>query len=263
MTSWRDFEEGCFNYLNEEFGSYAKFTHKGGSDSTVSDILVETHSGKSFYIEAKQCPAQCRQFVLIPDQSLRAFEYSPRNLNPINKYSRAIMNFMDEHFDEFVLAGTSGIEIDLPNSKSIFSSWIIDSFMSKGVDFIITNDFNIVQIEHFAESFDVSATYRVKRSGSSDAGKHNMESLKNYISSREYTMIDFRTDGDKLFLVLPENLDKKRFTYYENEYMFSRKEDGYEIRKLSNTHNANVIFSIELKVPIKSMSDAEFISYLR
>lgn len=33
--------------------------------TAVSDIMVTTKS-ESFFIEAKQCPAQCGQFVLLP-----------------------------------------------------------------------------------------------------------------------------------------------------------------------------------------------------
>lgn len=43
-------------------------------------------------------------------------------------------------------------------------------------------------------------------------------------------------------------LNKLKFQVDDSEYMFSHfKENIYHIRKLSNTRNANVIFSIELR----------------
>lgn len=62
MAIWEDFEVECTDYLNKRFGAYARFIHQGGADSTVPDILVETNSGHSFYIDAKHSPAQCGQF---------------------------------------------------------------------------------------------------------------------------------------------------------------------------------------------------------
>ena len=46
---WEKFEIECVNYLNEKFGNYACFSHNGGANSTVSDILVETKNKKTFY----------------------------------------------------------------------------------------------------------------------------------------------------------------------------------------------------------------------
>ena len=40
MQKWKYFEEQCTKYLQEEFGEFAEFDCEGGSDSTVSDILV-------------------------------------------------------------------------------------------------------------------------------------------------------------------------------------------------------------------------------
>lgn len=95
MTMWEDFEIQCTDYLNKRFGAYARFIHQGGNDSTISDILVQTKSGNSFYIDAKHSPAQCGQFVLLPDIKTNTFEYSERNVNRMNAYTRKIIAHMD------------------------------------------------------------------------------------------------------------------------------------------------------------------------
>ena len=49
--------------------------------------------------------------------------------------------------------------------------------------------------------------------------------------------------GKKFFVNSSAPMSNIRFTIGENEYMFSlRDENYYEIRRLSNTFNANVIF---------------------
>jgi hypothetical protein len=44
--------------------------------------------------------------------------------------------------------------------------------------------------------------------------------------------------------------------------MISKRENNFEVRKLSNTFNANVIFSIELKTNKEGISIADFIFIL-
>ena len=100
MSIWEEFEKNCVDYLNKKFGSYATFVHEGGSDSTVPDILVHTKNKKSFYIDVKHCPAQCGQFVLLPNIKTRTFEYSRLNATPINKYSEMIIKHMNDSFEE-------------------------------------------------------------------------------------------------------------------------------------------------------------------
>ena len=259
MAVWEDFEYKCTDYLNEKFGVYANFIHQGGSDSTVPDILVKTKSGDLFYIDAKHSPAQCGQFVLLPNLETGTFEYSRLNVNCINRYAEMIMDYMNNDFDAFREAGTAGKDIDMPNGSDIFANWIIQAYKDKGAEFFITNNYTILPIERFRDYFDVSAKYRIKRSGSGNVGKGRLNSVMDYIESHNYIITDTRIVGDKLFVVSPQQLHNHRFILRGIEYMFSIRGEEYEIRKLSNTYNANVIFSIKQKTSTPGMSDADFI----
>ncbi len=263
MAIWEDFEVECTDYLNKRFGAYARFIHQGGADSTVPDILVETNSGHSFYIDAKHSPAQCGQFVLLPDLETQTFEYSRLNVNRINRYAELIMNHMNADFDAFREAGTAGKDIDMQNGSDIFADWIIQAYRDKGTEFFITNNYTILPIDRFSDYFDVTAKYRIKRSGSGNVGKSRLSSVMNYISSHDYIITDSRIAGDKLFVVSPQQLHDHRFILRGIEYMFSLRGNEYELRKLSNTYNANVIFSIRHKASTSGMSEAEFISCLK
>ena len=68
--------------------------------------------------------------------------------------------------------------------------------------------------------------------------------------------------GGVMELYSQENLHNERFIIGKNEYMISKRENNYEIRKLSNTSNANVIFSIELKSNKSGLSVSDFIFIL-
>lgn len=260
---WEKFEIASTKYLNERFGEYASFTRKGGSDSTTSDIKVTTKSNRVFYMEAKNSPAQCGQFVLLFDETSNTFVYSPRNINPINVYAEQIIKHMNDNVDKFREPGTKGVEIVMNNGSDIFVDWIIEMYKNKKVLFIITNDFTILPIEDFGDYFDVSSTYRVKRSGSSNVGKNNIANVKKHISLFDYSIGDIREDGSKLFVESNKQLDKERFLFRGREYMFSLRDSEYEIRKLSDTHNSNVIFSINTIDTKKGIETNEFIRALK
>ena len=262
MESWEAFEHKCTDYLNMKFGAYAKFIHQGGADSTVPDILVKTKAGEEFYIDAKHSPAQCGQFVLLPDIRTSTFEYSRQNATCINDYAIMIMDFMNESFDAYREAGTTGLDIDMPNREEVFSEWIIDAYLSKGARYFITNDFVLFPIERIRDYFEITAKYRIKRSGSSDVGRSRIDMVSDFIVN-QYYVIGTRTDVDKLFVRSNRDLDNQRFIISPYEYMFSLRDREYEIRKLSNTYNANVIFTVTRRGNDPGMSDSAFISDLR
>lgn len=265
MALWEKFEIDCTEYLNRKFGKYANFIHKGGADSTLPDIFVKTVSGNSFYIDAKYSPAQCGQFVLFPNIETNSFEYSKQNVNCINEWANIIIKHMDKYFDEFREAGTTGKDIIIDNSQKVFANWIIDSYKDKNVKFFITNDYNILPIEKIADYFEISAKYRIKRSGSSSLGKSKVDDFTKLLSNNavhNYMITDIRVEGNKLFVSSDKDLHNLRVKDRMSEYMFSARNGEYEVRKLSNTYNANVIFAIRFKGDRSGLSDKDFINYL-
>lgn len=263
MSDWIEFEIECTKYLNKKFGAYAHFTHQGGTDSTVSDILAETNHGNSFYIDAKHSPAQCGQFVLLPGISSHTFKYSNQNSKRINIYAQKIINYMNTQFNRFREAGTAGKDIVMQNDPSVFSDWIIQTYKEKGTEFFITNNYTILPIKRLSEYFDVTAKYRIKRSGSGSVGKSRLIPVLNYIESHNYSITGSRIENSKLFITSDKSLHNLRFVLGKYEYMFSQRDTEYEIRKLSNTYNANVIFSIKQIDDIPGMSDEDFILSLK
>lgn len=261
ISTWEQFEIESTEYLNRKFGNYASFELVGGSDSTVSDIEVRTRRGKHFFIEAKHCPAQCGQFVLLPNVATGTFEYSRLNATRRNRYVDAIMEHMDENFEAFKEAGTRGMDIIMKNGSEIFAAWIVQTYKDKGADFIITNGNTILFVDDFSDYFNVTAKYRVKRSGSGSVGRGNLLSVSRYIRDNYAAVQTVESRGDKVFVTASRNMHDIRFVLNGWEYMFSQRGSEYEIRRLSNTFNANVIFSITQK-NARGLSDQEFISLL-
>ncbi len=261
MSDWLEFEKECTQCLNDQFGHLATFRHLGSADSTVPDIHVTTKSNQEFYIDAKLTPAQCGQFVLLPDVATKRFIFSKKNKTQITPQVQSIIDHMNANFESYKEAGTKGKDIDLGDGGETFCQWIMSTYQQKGAEFFITNGYTILPISDFPKHFEVSATYRVKRSGSRAVSVNAAPQVIRHIENQGYPIQSHRIIDKKLFVYSSESLHNRRFYWNGSEYMFSKREDRYEIRVLSNTFNANVIFEITKKAH-KGLTDADFVQYL-
>lgn len=246
MTSWQDFELECYQYLCRTYGDVCKFNHFGKSDSTKPDIGVDTQND-SFFIEVKKADAQSGQFVLLPNECNKTFIFSPKNKTTPNEFTDIITRFMNKDFDKFNNAGTAGEKINI--DKEIFSQWIIDYYKSKNVKYVITcgHKHIIFPIEKFADYFDITASYREKKSGSGELSKKYYKDVLSKLNIK-YPSIQSHIYGKKLFVNYPDNISGLCFIHDDKEIYLSDKGNGeYEVRQLSKTRNKNVIFSLSLK----------------
>lgn len=260
MKEWEEFEKAVETYLNQNFGEYASFTLLGGSNSTKSDILVKPKTKQSFYIDAKHSPAQCGQFVLLPNIEKREYIYSPKNKAPLDNAAQRIIDHMNQNFDKFLEAGTAGEEIVFTGCEKVFAERIITVYNYKKCKFFITNNYLIFPVSNILDFFNIRAMYRVKRSGSTYVGTKDLKRVSDYILEKGYNIDEFIFDGKKLFAISKQNLHKRKFIFGKYEYMFSEKNDNkYEVRKLSNTFNSNVIFDVSLKNNVSKTDINDFL----
>lgn len=155
---------------------------------------------------------------------------------------------MNSNFTVFYNVCTKGINI--PISQDIFFGWVKKYYIEKGVKFFITKNkkgnFIIFPIENISKYFDISAMYREKKSGSSNINNSNIEDIKKALSNAKITF-----EISKLDVISKINLDGLRIYSEKYQYLLRKYGEKYKVRKLSNTKNANVIFSIKLKKNIE------------
>jgi len=257
VDKWEEFEVDCVNYLRKIFGNSATFDHQGKSNSTIPDIEVITNKNKQFYIEVKLSPAQCGQFVLFANESTRTFTYSARNKSLLNQHSQKIIDFMNNNFTRFLNAGTAGEEIDIDDHEELFANWIIDKYQKMNVKYIITNDFIILNLKDLLKYFKIKATYRIKQSGSIEPAKKDIEKIAEILKNM-YDITEYEIENKKMFIKSNKDLDKHRFEFKNFNYQIKKRENRYEVRKLSHTRNLNVIFNIVLKSSVIGISISEF-----
>lgn len=248
MKPGEAFEIRCYEYLNRIYGSKNSTFHlEGGMDSTKSDIAVLKNDLIDYFIEAKDAAAQSGQFVLLPDENTKTFVFSPKNHSEPNEMTETMIEYMNQDFDRFNNAGTAGEPLNI--DSAVFSNWIIEHYKERNVKYVISyqNDYVIFPIRKFAAYFNILAKYRIKKSGSGEPAKKDISIVTQTIKNA-YPSAEFSIEGKKLFADIPGTISKCRFILGKYTYYLSiQTRNRYEIRRLSNTYNMNVIFSIQLK----------------
>lgn len=267
MENWEICEKECFEYLKLKYSNKDyTFEHNGGSDSTKSDILLKKNGIACFCIESKMTAAQCGQFVV--KQLDDIFVNSENNRHQKNLIEDVIIDKMNEEFESYANPGTAGKSLNI--GKDYFYEWICNFYKSKNVKYFIvekevgrnkldSDNFIIFPIKHFQKYFDVFATYRVKKSGSSVPSKNCIEEIENSLENHRiiHSEIDFK--NGKSYIKLQAKNDKFKIQAIHYDYQFNPIKDNlFEIRRLSNTKNANVIFSISL---MKEQAENDLIEF--
>lgn len=259
MSLWQTNEVRSRNYLQRTYGDRFGVTFQlfGGSDSTKPDILVQKNGLPIFYVESKSEKAQSGQFVALANIRTRSFVFSPRNHSKPNSFTDQILAYMNQHFRDHVSPGTGGIKLAL--DPSLFASWITNYYRQKGVRFFIIptkTSYAIFPLDSFEDYVDVDASYRLKGSGSSNPARKSYTAIR-CVLQRQYGIVptDTSTSDGKFFFTAPtEELNNAIFYLAPNRYLLAKRSINpsgtrytYEVRKLSNTKHATVIFSITPK----------------
>lgn len=265
-VQWKKFEKDCCTYLNRSFSKdyNCKFQQKGGSDSHEPDIEVVRNGQTLFAIETKSNLAQCGQFVLFPNVQTKKFDYSSQNEFPENEYAKKIISSMNKNFDLYSRPSNTKLEID----DNLIYDWIIDHYKNgRNSLFVISKKDNYVifPVERFEHYFNVEAKYRIKASGSGDPSKNQQDDVKNVLDSNNISYSNLAFSGKKMNVEL---YDEEREIIVLNgskyKYQFKKNSTGlFNVRRLSNTRNANVIFSIKLKCEQDEKDLKTFKKFLR
>ncbi len=270
---WEKFEEDCFGYLCKEFGENIEINAYGKSDSTKADVELTVTPDNSFFVEIKENKSQCCQFVVFPNEASKSFDVSADVKSPDTNNRRAIVEYMNDNYETFCAVNTTGISINI--DSEVLYGWVNDFYKPKNVRFFMTkgNEYIITPIENFSELFNISAVYRIKKSGSANPNQRNnlTEIEEGFHREGLLGQLEFIKVGKKYkcFFHSKSNNNEKsivcnEYTYLlkENKYSakISKKENFvYEVRRLSNTANPNVICELSLKYRNQKPNDlAEF-----
>lgn len=268
-NAWEELENRCYEYLSGLYGDKNEIEPFGKSDSTKPDIRISPTKEKEFYIEVKSGDSQCCQFVLFPNEDNEQFDFSSKNKVSLTSNCQRIIAYMNGLYKTYHRVGKKGIPVNI--GTSVLYGLVNDFYSSKNVQFFMTegNSFIIFPADKFHEYFEIECFYRRKNSDSSEPneGNNNSEILYGLIDEGISGIVEYKTIGDKLrcFIHTNSKLHKQRMMCEEYTYQFkdnsyskkiARKKDNvFEIRRLSNTSNPNVICQLSLKKTSQDTDD--------
>lgn len=258
---WEELEDRCFEHLQKEYGKKASILPYGKADSTTADIKISTASHNDFFVEVKAADSQCCQFVLTPNEETKKFDFSNRNKVSLTDRCQTIIDRMNDSFDSYCRVGRRGLPV--PVDSSTLYGLVDDVYSSKGVRFFMTEGKEPILFpsERFPEYFDIKASYRRKTSGSAEPieAKNTKEITEGLAEEHISGRIEYKDVAGKrrCFLHSDEQLHTKRMICEDHTYQFKdnshskqvskQKGNVYEVRRLSNTCNPNVICQVSLK----------------
>ncbi|WP_423800768.1 DNA (cytosine-5-)-methyltransferase [Neobacillus sp. SAB-20_R2A] len=266
-AGWKDFEIDACEFLNREFSNTPiYFKLSGGSDSKEPDIKIfnkDTNKRLNFTIEAKYVRAQSGQIVATFNGS--AFKFSKKSKTPYSSISDKLINVLNMDIEKYSKV-TEGKNIPLDCEERLLVDWVKWYYTQKGSKYIISSHIPIggpkvlFPVEKLDEFFSVSAMYRIKCSGSSNVTLSQLEdeeknALVKHLMNFNLDILSMKDEpiNNKIKLKVIINRAKKfkrRERYFgQNLYISDSGDDStFYITRRSSTCNANIVFSVDLKI---------------
>ncbi len=249
LQKWEVFQDEAVDFLSNYFN--INFAMEGGYDATTSEITVRNEDEVITTIEAKFCPAQAGQIILLSDGS--KFTFSDKSKNNSNKYTQEILEYLNANYSEF--QGTNSASIPVTNiSYSTLFNWVKSVYSEKNVEWIIASQkFNMITVDdllfiplnEIESYFDISIVFRRKKSGNTHIPSKDLIDFGNELDliTEDYTI---KRTNTKYLLTLNERVSNFNIG---TKYLLSmtNKECQYYIKKKDINTNPNIMFKLKLK----------------
>jgi len=249
LQKWEVFQDKATEFLNDNFN--INFAMEGGFNSTTSEITARKEDKVITIIEAKFCPAQAGQIILLSDGN--KFEFSDKSKNSLNEYTQEIIKYLNSNYSSFV--GTNSATIPVTNiSYSTLFNWVKTVYSEKNVEWLIASekfdilteeDLLFVPLNEIENYFDISIVFRRKKTGNDHIpGKDILDFQEEMDLINENYQI--KRTNNKYLLTLNERVSNFNIG---TKYLLSmtNKECQYYIKKKDMNTNPNVMFKLNLK----------------
>ena len=249
LQKWEVFQNEATDFLSNYFNIHCAM--EGGFDSTTSEITVRNTNKVITSIEAKFCPAQAGQIVLLSDAS--KFIFSDKSKNTSNIYTQEIIKYLNENYSLF--SGTNSATIPVANiSYSTLFNWVKTVYREKNVAWIIASkefcnltvkDTLFVPLNEIENYFDISIIFRRKKTGNDHIPGKDLLDFEDEMDliTKDYHI---KKTNNKYLITLASRVSNFNIG---TKYLLSmtNEEGKYYIKKKDMNTNPNVVFQLNLK----------------
>ena len=257
LQKWEVFQNEATDFLNDYFN--IDFAMEGGFDATTSEITARKADKVLTTIEAKFCPAQAGQIILLSDGT--KFEFSDKSKNSSNVYTQEIIEYLNANYSSFL--GTNSATIPVSNiSYSTLFKWVKTVYKQKNVEWIIASkefcnliadDTLFVPLDEIENYFDISIVFRRKKTGNDHIpGKD----LLDFQEEMDLINSDYQIKRTNNRYLLTLNSKVTNFNIGTKYLLSMTNQDcQYYIKKKDMNTNPNVVFQLNLKDNIEFQGD--------
>ncbi len=257
LQKWEVFQNQATEFLSDYFN--INFSMEGGFDATTSEITVRNADQVLTTIEAKFCPAQAGQIILLSDGS--KFIFSDKSKNNSNSFTKEIIDYLNDNYELFSGNNSATIPITSISYSTLFN-WVKTVYKQKNVEWMIASkefcnltadDTLLAPLDEIENYFDISIVFRRKKTGN------------DHIPGKD--LLDFQEEMD---LINPNYQIKRTNNKYlltlnsrvsnfniGTKYLLSmtNQECQYYIKKKDINTNPNLVFQLNLKDNIEFKAD--------
>jgi hypothetical protein len=246
MQKWKIFEQEACNYLNKKIRHEGvRFSLTGGSDSYSRDIEVFWKDKRLCSVECKYKKSQASQFVVIHDLQKKKFKWSSENKST-KEGALNVVKHMNKKYSYYSQVPKCKTNVELCIKTSFMYARVIKQINKKACFIVASNYENRFSPErplileatrNIKNIFNIKGKYRAKQSGSRSLPKKDFDKV-----------LHCEVKDGRCHVYDPVGNLPSKNPGAESIYLGKPDNDGYrEYRKLSNTRNPSVIFTLELK----------------
>jgi len=253
LQKWEVFQNQATDFLSEYFDIHCAM--EGGFDATTSEITVRDTNRVITTIEAKFCPAQAGQIILLNDGN--KFTFSDKSKNSSNTYTQEIIKHLNTNYDAF--QGNSSATIPVSDiSYSTLYKWVKAVYSEKNVEWLIASkefcnltakDTLLAPLAEIEKYFDISITFRRKKTGNDHIPGKDLIDFQEELDeiTHDYTI---KRTNNRYLLTLGERVSNFNIG---TKYLLSmtNKESQYYIKKKDMNTNPNLLIKLNLKDTIE------------
>jgi hypothetical protein len=249
LQKWEVFQNEATNFLSDYFDIHCSM--EGGFDATTSEITVRNTDQVLTTIEAKFCPAQAGQIILLNDG--REFIFSEKSKNTSNTYTEEIINYLNDNYASFTGTSSATIPITTISFKTLFN-WVKTVYKEKNVEWIIASkefcnlivdDTLLAPLDEIENYFDISITFRRKKTGNDHIPGKDLPDFQEEMDLVNSNYQIKRTNN-RYLMTLNEKVTNFNIG---TKYLLSmtNKDCQYYIKKKDMNTNPNLVFQLNLK----------------
>jgi len=257
LQKWEVFQNQATDFLSDYFNIHCSM--EGGYDATTSEITARNTDQVLTTIEAKFCPAQAGQVILLSDGT--KFEFSEKSKNSLNSYTQEIIEHLNANYSLFSGNNSATIPVTTISYSTLFN-WVKTVYKQKNVEWVIaSNEFAnltvddtlLAPLDEIENYFDISIVFRRKKTGNDHIPGKDLLDFQEEMDSINPNYQIKRTNNRYLLTL------NSRVTNFNigTKYLLSmtNKDCQYYIKKKDMNTNPNLVFQLNLKDNIEFKSE--------